>query len=150
MKLQVQIVLAAIAGGMYEIGDDMPPLAATPDRLALIQNRELLKMVELGRAATPVDLMAFSAQDEMPSVYFLQEDGQQSMVAVFNWTEGLRSHTLELTSLGLPQGHAYEAYDVLNADAPVAVAASLEISAQAPHSVRLIKIVDASVPASAP
>jgi alpha-galactosidase len=149
-EAQVQIVLAALAGGMYEIGDDMPPLAATPDRLALIQNRELLRMVKLGRAAIPVDLMTFSAQDEMPSVYFLHEDARQSMVAVFNWTEGPRSHTLELSGLGLPQGHPYEAYDVLDADAPVAIGTSLEIRAQAPHSVRLIKIVDASVPASAP
>jgi alpha-galactosidase len=149
-EAQVQIVLAALAGGMYEIGDDLPTLAATPDRLALVENRELLSMVELRRAAIPVDLMTFSAQDEMPSVYFLQEDARRSMVAIFNWTEGPRSHKVELSDLGLPQGHPYQAYDVLNADAPVAIGGSLEISAQARHSVRLIKIVDASVPASAP
>jgi alpha-galactosidase len=84
-------------------------------------------------------------------VYFLQEDARQSMVAVFNWTEGPRSHTLALGSLGLPQGHPYEAHDVLNADTPVAIAgASLEIGPQSAHSVRLIKIVDTSVPAPAP
>jgi alpha-galactosidase len=149
-EAQVQIVLAAVAGGMYEIGDDLTTLASAPDRLALIENRELLKMVELRRAAIPVDLMTFSAQDEMPSVYFLQEDARQSMVAVFNWTEGPRSHTLELSGLGLPQGQPYKAYDVLNADVPVAIGASLEIVAQAPHSVRLIKIVDASGAVSTP
>jgi len=105
-------------------------------------------MVELRRAAIPVDLMTFSAQDEMPSVYFLKEDARQSMVAVFNWTEGPRSHSLDVSTLGLPQAHSYEAHDVLNADAPVAMeGASLKISAQAPHSVRLIKILDTSVPA---
>lgn len=148
-EAQVQIVLAVVAGGMYEIGDDMTKLAAAPDRVALIKNPELLRMVKLRRAAVPVDLMTFSRQDEMPSIYFLKEDARQSMVAVFNWTEEPRSHTLDLSTLGLPQAHPYKGYDVLNADAPAAIeASSLEISDQAPHSVKLIKIVDTS--ASAP
>jgi len=150
-EAEVQIVLAAVAGGMYEIGDDLPTLAATPDRLALVENRDLLRMVELGRAATPVDLMTFSTQDELPSMYFLEEDARQSMVAVFNWTEAPRSHTLELGSFGLPQGHPYEAYDALNANAPVAIErGSVAVGPQPPHSVRLIKIIDTSLPASAP
>ncbi len=146
-EAQVQIALAAVAGGMYDIGDNLPPLASEPDRLALIENRELLRMVNLRRAATPVDLMSFEAKDEMPSVYFLREDAQQSMLAVFNWTEGPRSHTFELSSLGLPQAHSYKAYDVLNGDAPVAIeGASVAINAQSPHSVKLLKIVDSSAP----
>jgi len=150
-EAQVQVVLAAVTGGMYDIGDNLPPLASAPDRLALIENRELLKMVGLRRAAILVDLMTFSAEDEMPSVYFLREDAQQSMLPVFNWTEGSRSHTFELSSLGLPQRHSYKAYDVLEADAPVAIeGASLEISGQAPHSVKLIKFLDSSAPAAAP
>jgi alpha-galactosidase len=93
--------------------------------------------------------MSFDAEDQMPSVYFLREDSQQSMLAVFNWTEGARSHTLELSSLGLPQGHPFKAYDVLDADAPVAIeGTSVAINAQSPHSVKLIKIVDSSAPAA--
>jgi alpha-galactosidase len=150
-EAQVQVVLAAVAGGMYEIGDNMPPLTSMPDRLALVENRELLKMVELRRAATPVDLMTFAPEDQMPSVYFLQEDAQQSMLAIFNFTEGLRSHTLELASLGLPQGHRYAAHDVFNGDTPVSIeGASLEVGPQDPHSVKLIKIIDTSAPATAP
>jgi alpha-galactosidase len=107
----------------------------------------LLKMVGLRRAATPVDLMTFSPQDEMPSIYFLKEDSRQSMLAVFNWTEEPRSHAIELSDLGLPQGHSYEGEDALNGNAPVAIqSASVEINGQAPHSVRLIKIVDPSAP----
>lgn len=148
-EAEVQIVLAAVAGGMYEIGDDMTKLDATPDRVALIKNPELLKMVKLRRAAVPVDLMTFSAGDEMPSIYFLKEDARQSVLAVFNFTEQPRSHTLDLSTLGLPAGHPYKGYDALNADAPVAIdSSSLEISDQAPHSVKLVKIVDTS--ASAP
>ncbi len=150
-EAEVQIVLAAVAGGMFEIGDDLPTLAATPDRLALVENQDLLRMVRLGRAALPMDLMSFSNEDQMPSEYFLQEDTRQSMVAVFNWTEEPHTHTLELKSLGLPPGHPYEAYDVLNGDKPAAIeAGSLVVGPQPPHSVRLIKIVDTSVPASAP
>jgi alpha-galactosidase len=135
----------------FEIGDDLPTLAATPDRLALVENHDLLRMVQLRRAALPVDLMTFSPLDEMPSLYFLQEDARQSMVAVFNWTEGPRSHSIELSSLGLSQGHPHKAYDVLNADTPVAIEeARVQIGTQAPHTVKLIKIVDTSVPASAP
>jgi len=149
-EAQVQIVQAAVAGGMYEIGDDMTKLDSTPDRVALIRNPELLKMVKLRRAAVPVDLMTFSAQDEMPSIYFLKEDARQSMLAVFNFTEQPRSHTLDLGSLGLPPGHSYKGYDALNADAPVAIdSSSLEIQDQAPHSVHLIKIVDTSAGATA-
>ncbi|HEV2423939.1 MAG TPA: glycoside hydrolase family 36 protein [Terriglobia bacterium] len=149
-EAQVQVALAAVSGGMYEIGDDMTKLDATPDRVALIKNPELLKMVKLGRAAVPVDLMTFSAEDEMPSIYFLKEDGRQSMIAIFNFTEQPRSHTLDLSTLGLAQGRPYKGYDALNADAPVALeGSSLEINDQAPHSVKLIKIVDTSASATA-
>jgi len=150
-EAEVQIVLAAVAGGMYDIGDDLPTLAASPDRLALVENQNLLNMVELRRAAVPLDLMSFSVQDEMPSEYFLKEDARQSMLAIFNWTEYPRSHAVQLSVLGLPQGHPYEAYDALHADAPVAIASGgITISQQPPHSVRLIKIIDTSVPAAAP
>ena len=150
-EAQVQIVLAAVAGGMYEIGDDLPTLAADPDRLALVQNRDLLRMVELRRAATPVDLMTFHFVDQLPSVFFLREDQRQSMLAVFNWTDHPRTRTFQLSDLGLPQGHPCEAYDALNQDKPVATQGGrLMLRAQPQHSVRLIKIVDNSVPAAAP
>ncbi len=150
-EAEVQIVLAAVAGGMYEIGDDLPTLASSPRRLALVENKNLLWMVELRRAAIPLDLMSFPIQDEMPSEYFLKEDARQSMLAVFNWTEVPRSHTLELSGLGLPPGRPYEAYDALDGDKPVVIqAGSLSIAHQPPHSVRLIKIIDTSVPAAAP
>ncbi|HUX10501.1 MAG TPA: PKD domain-containing protein [Terriglobia bacterium] len=150
-EAEVQIVIAAVAGGMYDIGDDLPTLASTPDRLALVENRNLLRMVELRRAAVPLDLMTFPLRDEMPSEYFLKEDARQSMLAVFNWTKVVRSHTLALSDLGLPQGHPYEAYDALHGDTPVAIdGGRLVLADQPSHSVRLIKIIDTSVPAAAP
>ncbi len=150
-EAEVQIVLAAVAGGMYDIGDDLPTLASTPNRLALVENTNLLRMVELRRAATPLDLMTFPRQDGMPSEYFLKEDARQSMLAVFNWTEVTRSHTLTLNALGLSPGGHYEVYDALHADAPVALeSGSISVARQPPHSVRLIKIIDTSVPAASP
>ena len=150
-EAEVQIVLAAVAGGMYEIGDDLPTLASTPRRLALVENKNLLQMVKLRRAATPLDLMSFTLQDGMPSEYLLKEDTRQTMLAVFNWTEVPRTHTLAFSTLGLsPTGH-YDAYDALNADAPVALGnGSISIAHQPPHSVRLIKIINRSVPAAPP
>ena len=150
-EAEVQIVMAAVAGGMYDIGDDLPTLASTPNRLALVENKNLLRMVELRRAAKPLDLMSFPLQDGMPSEYFLKEDARQSMLAVFNWTEVPRSHTLKLSTLGIsPSGH-YDAYDALHGETPVALQnRSISIAHQPPHSVRLIKIIDTSVPAAAP
>jgi len=150
-EAQVQIVLAAVAGGMFEIGDDLPTLAAEPARRALVENRDLLRMVELGRAAVPVDLMTYHFVDQLPSVFFLREDQRQAMLAVFNWTDHPRTHTFQLKDLGLAQGRPFQVYDALDEDKPVAMQGErLMLRAQPEHSVRLIKIVDTSVPAAAP
>jgi len=150
-EAQVQIVLAALAGGMYEIGDDLPTLGTEPERLALVENREILDMNRLGRAAVPLDLMTFRPEDEEPSVFFLREDARQAMLAVFNWSERPTSHTFSLGDLGLPAAHPFHAYDVLNGDTPVAIeGGTLKIEEQPSRSVRLIKLVDDSVPAGAP
>ena len=148
---QVAIVLAAVTGGMYEIGDDLPTLGSEPDRLALVENQDLLHMAELGRAALPLDLMTFPSQDEQPSVFFLREDSRQSMLAVFNWTEQARSHSFSIADLGLPTGRTYQVYDVLNHNQPVAPSGDrIEFRDQPPHSVRLAKLIDPSIEAAAP
>jgi len=150
-EAEVQIVLAAVTGGMYEIGDDLPLLGSEPKRLALVENRELIAMNRLGRAALPIDLMTFRPEDEDPSVFFLREDPRQAMLAVFNWSEHTISHTFTMGSLGLPAAHPFRAYDVLNHDASVAMNGNtLKITDQVPHSVRLIKLVDDSMPARSP
>jgi alpha-galactosidase len=148
---EVQIVLAAVAGGLYEIGDDLPTLGSEPERLALVENQQLIDMNRLGQAALPLDLMTFAAEDLQPSVFFLPEDRRQTMLAVFNWTEQPRTHTFTLTELHLAADHPFHAYDVLRHDAPVALeGGTLRLQNQPPHSVRLIKLVDASVAEAAP
>lgn len=150
-EAEVSITLAGEAGGMFELGDDLPTLGAEPDRLALLHNRDLLEMVRLRRAATPLDLMTYSKEDGQPSIFLLREDKRQSMLAVFNWTENPRSHQFALSDLGIKSKGAFAAFDVFRPDRPLTLDQSvLHIDDQEPHSVRLIKIVETSMPPSAP
>jgi len=148
---QASIALSAVSGGMYEIGDDMVVLGSQKDRLALVENSDLLAMAKIGRASTPIDLMTFEAQDEQPSIFLLQESPRQSILTVFNWTKSPRSHTLELANLGLRGEHTYAASEVLNQNAPTIVTdGTVRIENQAPESVRVIKLIDSSVSPAAP
>ena len=148
---EASIALSAVSGGMYEIGDDMLVLGSEQDRLALVENRELLNMARVGRASTPLDLMTYEPEDEQPSIFFLRESQRQVILTVFNWTNTARSHTLRLADLGLPAGHAFAATDVLNQNetAPLEEAA-VRLENQPPHSVKVIKLIDTSVAATAP
>lgn len=149
-EAQVSITLAAVSGGMYEIGDDLPTLGKDADRVALVENPDLLQMAKLGRVAIPLDLLSYSAADEQPSIFLLREDKRQSILAVFNWTEHSRSHRLSFSDLGLSSDHNYGFKDVFEPAAHIAVATdSIEFD-QPAHSVKLLKIVDNAVPAAAP
>ena len=148
---QASIALSAVSGGMYEIGDDMLVLGSEKDRLALVENRELLNMAKVGQASTPLDLMTYEPEDEQPSIFFLLEGQRQAMLTVFNWTNTVRSHTLKLADLGLPAGHTFAAMDVLNQNATVTlVGGAVQIENQPPQSVRVIKLIDRSVAEAAP
>ncbi|MGH9514225.1 MAG: PKD domain-containing protein [Terriglobales bacterium] len=147
-EARVSIALSAVAGGMFEIGDDLPTLFADADRMALVENRDLINMARLGRASLPVDLMTYAPEDTMPSIYVLHESKRQSIVTIFNWTEKPGQHQLQFADLGLPG--AVQISDVLEDKTPFEQdAASISLSL-APHSVRILKIVDNSIPAAAP
>ena len=147
---EAAIALSAISGGMYEIGDDMVLLGSEKDRLALVENRDLLNMVKIGAASTPIDLLSFAPEDEQPSIFFLPEDARQSILTIFNWTKQARSHDFSLTDLGLPLDHSFSASDVLK-QSPVSVKnGRIQIQDQAPESVKVIKIIDETMPARAP
>ena len=149
-EAQVSIALAAVCGGMLEIGDNLPSLEGSPRRLALLKNRDLIDMVRLGKASIPQDLMSYTAADAQPSVFFLPESARQSILTVFNWTEKPTRHAIELSGLGLRAGGSYELTDVLDPRASVQAAAGALRIELPPHSVRMIKIIDRTVPASAP
>jgi hypothetical protein len=148
---QASIALSAVSGGMYEIGDDMLVLGSQKDRLALVENTDLLNMAKIGRASTPFDLMTYEPEDEQPSIFFLRESPRQAILTIFNWTKTSRSHTLKLAELGLPEQHMFTATDVLNENVPVPLSGGIvRIANQAPRSVKVIKLIDDSVPPTAP
>ena len=149
-EAQVSIATAAVSGGMLEIGDNLPSLEGSPRRLALIENRDLIDMVRLGKASIPEDLMSYSSADRQPSVFFLPESARQSILTVFNWTEHPTQHVIKLSDLGLRAGDSYELTDVLSLRASVPTTGGAVRLQLPPHSVRVLKIIDDAVAASAP
>jgi hypothetical protein len=148
-EAEASIALSAVSGGMFEIGDDLPALGASTERMALVRNADLLDMVRLSRAAVPLDLMTYRREDKQPSLFLLKEDPRQQILTVFNWTGETRSRTIRLDALGLRANGSYTAADVLRGgDLPIENGA-LTI-AQPPTSVRMIKLIDASVPKTPP
>ena len=150
-EARVSIALAAISGGMYEIGDDLPNLAADPDRVALVKNEDLLNMVRLGRASRPLDLMSYTPEDGMPSIFLLQESKRIAILTVFNWTEKPVEHNFDLIrDLGLQLRGHNQVFDVLDSAASAQSnldAIRLQLS---PHSVEVLKIIDTSILPAAP
>jgi alpha-galactosidase len=147
---EASIALSAVSGGMYEIGDDMLILGSEKDRLALVENRELLNMPKVGRASTPVDLMTYEPEDGQPSIFLLHEDQRQAIMTIFNWTNAARSHTLKLADLGLSAGHTFTATDVLKQNETVTLDGGAVRLENQPQSVRVIKLIDNSIAAAAP
>lgn len=149
-EAKVSIAVSAVSGGMYEIGDDLPTLGAEPERLALVQNQDLIDMVQLGQASTPLDLMTYLPEDEQPSIFLLKEDARQSILTIFNWTDHPRTHTIKLSSLGLHGDGPYSVDDILDhRTIPIQASNSLLVN-QPARSVRVLKILNTDVPAMPP
>ncbi|HEX4268120.1 MAG TPA: alpha-galactosidase [Steroidobacteraceae bacterium] len=149
-EAEVSIALAAVSGGMLEIGDNLPSLQGSPDRVALIENRDLIDMVRLGKASVPEDLMSYADSDRQPSIFLLKESSRQSILTVFNWTEHATRHSIPLASLGLPAGGAYRVADALHPQQPASFSAGVFRIELPPHSVRVLRIIDSSQPAAMP
>ena len=143
---QASIALSAVAGGMYEIGDDLLTLNSEKDRLALVENRDLLNMAKAGRASTPVDLLTYDPEDGQPSLFLLRQSPRQSILTVFNWTDRPRSRSLRLTDVGLPASSTMVATAVMDSNAPFALEdGTIRIENQSPQSAMVIKLVDTAV-----
>jgi alpha-galactosidase len=144
-EAQVSIALAAVSGGMFEIGDNLPSLQNSPERLALIEDQDLIDMIRLGRASKPIDLLSYAPADEQPSIFYLKESDRQSILSLFNWTEKPTQHTIRLADLGLAVSGRYAVWDVLKSGASVPLNSGEVHLELPPHSVRVLKIVDQSV-----
>ncbi len=148
-EAEASIALSAISGGMFEIGDDLPALGASPQRLALVRNTDLLDMARLGRSSVPLDLMTYRAEDKQPSVFSLKEDNRQWILTIFNWTEEPRSHRIAFEDLGIKPDSSFTASDVLRGGMLPIRDGRIAIS-QPAHSVRMFKLVKNSVTACSP
>ena len=149
-EAKVSIALAAVSGGMFEIGDDLPTLGASPERLSLVKNTTLIDMAHLGRASTPIDLMTYAPSDKQPSLFLLKETRRQSILTIFNWTDEERTRGITLTSLGMTEPGKYQIVDVFgNQDCCNSSSGTINL-VQQPHSVRMLKLIDNSVPAIKP
>jgi alpha-galactosidase len=149
-EARVSIALAAVSGGMFEVGDDLPTLGASAERLSLVKNTDLVDMARLGHASTPVDLMTYAPNDKQPSVFLLKENERQSMLTIFNWTDGERTRAVDFASLGLKNPGKYQIVDVLGDQGCCSSTADTINLVEKPHSVRMLKLIDNSVPAVQP
>jgi alpha-galactosidase len=149
-EAKVSIALAAVSGGMFEIGDDLPILGASPERLALVKNTDLIDMAHLGRSSFPVDLLSYDLADKQPSIFLLKEDDRHSILTIFNWTEKERKHSIDLTTLGLKEGSKYQITEVFGDKSCCSDSAATIDFVQPPHSVRMFKLIDNAVPSTTP
>jgi hypothetical protein len=149
-EARVSIALAAVSGGMFEIGDDLPTLGASPERLALVKNADLLDMARLGRSSIPVDLMTYTSEDKQPSIFLLEENARQSILTIFNWTEAERTRSVDFARLGLKDPGEYEIADVFGEPGCCSVSSQTVNVQQKPHSVRMLRLIETSVPAVPP
>jgi alpha-galactosidase len=149
-EAKVSIALAAISGGMFEIGDDLPTLFASAERLALVKNPDLIDMVRLGRASVPTDLLDYSEKDRQPSIFLLKENPRQSILTVFNWTDGERTRAIDLVALGLKEAGKYRVVEVFGDQNCCNASGRMIELVQKPRSVRVLKLIDESLPSSGP
>jgi hypothetical protein len=106
--------------------------------------------------------MTYTEQDRQPSLFLLKENERQSVLTVFNWADGQRARSIDLVALGLKEPGKYRMVEVLGEpggepsgnpvgtpfDKPDCCASSARTLdfAQKPHSVRVLKLIDESVP----
>jgi alpha-galactosidase len=149
-EAEVSIALSAVSGGMFEIGDDLPTLFLDKDRMALVKNQDLINMARYGHASTPLDLMDYEPEDEIPSIFLLRESKRTAILTVFNWTDHERAHRIGFSAIGLQVAGHNRVSDILNPGESFTNNAD-EIALQLPpRSVRMLKIEDASIPKAEP
>jgi hypothetical protein len=149
-EAKVSIALAAVSGGMFEIGDDLPTLGTSAERLSLARNADLIDMARLGRASVPVDLMTYAPGDRQPSVFLLKENERQSILTIFNWTDADLKRAISLPKLGLKEPGRYRIAEVFGDQSCCSNSPDSLNLVQKPHSVRMLKLIDDSVPAVQP
>ncbi|WP_309119999.1 discoidin domain-containing protein [Paenibacillus sp.] len=96
----------ALGGGHWLAGDNFPFLAE--DRMRLLENEELLKLVATGKAAKPLDLPnVYHKGERSPSVIHYLDDRGDAIVGLSNWSAAEELElSVALGDLGLdPNGN---------------------------------------------
>ncbi len=88
--------------------------------------------------------------DRQPSIFLLKENERQTMLTVFNWTEAQRTRAIDLVGLGLKKPGDYKIVEEFDDQACCSSASNTINLVEKPHSVRMLKLIDNSVPALPP
>jgi alpha-galactosidase len=94
--------------------------------------------------------MTYAPSDGQPSVFLLKEDSRQSILTLFNWTEGELKRDISLASLGLKSSGKYRITEVFGAQNCCNNSSDSINLVQPAHSVRMFKLIDNSIPATPP
>jgi PKD repeat protein len=94
--------------------------------------------------------MTYAPDDKQPSIFLLKENGRQTMLTVFNWTEAQRARAIDLVSLGLKKPAEYEIVEVFGDQGCCSSTSDAINFVEKPHSVRMLKLIDKSMPALPP
>ena len=90
------------------------------------------------------------SSDEQPSVFLLKESERQSMLTIFNWTDREQKRAIKLTGLGLKEPDKYRIVEVFGDQSCCSGSSDTLSLVQKPHSVRMLKLIDESLPAVQP
>ena len=86
--------------------------------------------------------MTYAAEDEQPSIFLLKEDRRQSILTVFNWTDGRGLIRSIIRSGAAGRRPDYVITDILDANKTHNLKAGMLDLDLPAHSVRVLKIVD--------
>ena len=152
-EARVQATFVAMTG-FYSSGDDLSKLSK--ERLEVLQNPHLLKIAKLARSAVALDPFSATgdvyispimdpgmgvndARTAVPSLFYLDGEGQDAYLAVFNWTKSKVTAPVDLALVGAANAAVTELWTG-KAHTQAGGKLSLDL---APFSVALLKLAPA-------
>src|SRR5437660_9707608 len=94
--------------------------------------------------------MSYAAEDDQPSIFWMEEDRRQGILTIFNWTDQRHSRSIEFSILGLPASERYGISDVFDGKAVATPNPNSVVVDLPPHSARVLKLVNTGMSARPP
>src|ERR1700735_539447 len=88
--------------------------------------------------------------DKQPSIFLLKENAHQSVLTIFNWTDGERTRAVNLAGMGLKDPGKYQIVEAFGDPGCCSSSSDSITVVQKAHSVRVLKLIDNSLPAQRP